>query len=106
MHFAAAAFGALAGAMLIFPQQAAEAAQKALALFACSVAPVLGPFMVCMLMLSSRIRGRMGLRVLLSWLCASPAGVKAGPPRSMVSPLHSAWNADMLTLPDLRVNCA
>ena len=76
MRWVAAVFGALAGAMLVFPQAAAGAAQHALSLFAFSIAPVLGPFMVCMLMLSSRIQGNGALQLALAWLCGSPGGGK------------------------------
>ena len=70
------AFGVLAGAMIAFPGEAAEAAGQGLALWARAVAPVLGPFMACMLMLTSRIRGGMALKTLLSWLCGSPGGAR------------------------------
>ncbi|MBR5111369.1 MAG: hypothetical protein IK099_14415 [Clostridia bacterium] len=73
---AAAAFGALAGAMMVFPEAAAEAAYQALGLWARAVAPVLGPFMACMLMLSSRTRGGMAARVAMGWLCGSPGGAR------------------------------
>jgi len=69
-------FGALAGAMLMFPGEAAQAAAQGLSLWARSVAPVLGPFMICMLMISSRIRGGAAIRVLMGWLCGSPGGAK------------------------------
>ena len=73
---AAAAFGILAGAMLAFPLDAAEAARRGLALWAGSVVPVLGPFMVCMLMVSSRLGGGLWPRVVMGWLCGSPVGAK------------------------------
>lgn len=73
---AAAAFGALAGAMIVFPEAAAEAAYQALALWARAVAPVLGPFMACMLMLSSRLGGGMAARTAMGWLCGSPGGAR------------------------------
>ena len=76
MRLTAALFGALAGAMLVYPLEAAAAARHALSLFAVSVAPVLGPFMACMLMMTSRFRGGMGVRVGLGWLCGSPGGAK------------------------------
>ena len=69
-------FGALAGAMIIFPQEAAQAASQGFLLWARAVAPVLGPFMACMLMLTSRLGGGMWLRAALSWLCGSPGGAK------------------------------
>lgn len=72
----AAAFGVLAGAMLVFPAAAAEAALSALSLWARAVAPVLGPFMACMLMLASRLAGARGLLVPLGWLCGSPGGAR------------------------------
>jgi len=71
-----AAFGMLAGAMIVFPGAAAEAAMEALALWARAVAPALGPFMVCMLMISSRINGGLALRTAMGWLCGSPGGAK------------------------------
>ena len=72
----AAAFGCLAGAMLVFPNQAAESAKSALSLWASSVAPVLGPFMVCMLLITSRLRGGLWFTGALGWLCGSPGGAK------------------------------
>ena len=72
----AAAFGALAGAMLVFPAQAAEAAWQGIVLWARSVAPVLGPFMACMLMLTTRTRGGLELKTALGWLCGSPGGAR------------------------------
>ena len=72
----AAAFGALAGAMMVFPGESAEAARDALSLWAQAVAPVLGPFMVCMLMVSSRLNGGMALRTMMGWLCGSPGGAR------------------------------
>ena len=82
-RWSAAAFGALAGAMLVYPVQAAEAAWGALRLWGRSVAPVLGPFMVCMLMLTSRLGGGPWLRGLLSWLCGSPAGARLMQPLAL-----------------------
>ncbi len=72
----AAAFGVLAGAMLAYPAQAAAAAWEALGLWARAVAPALGPFMVCMLMITSRVGGGVGLRTLLGWLSGSPGGAR------------------------------
>ena len=72
----AAVFGALAGAMLVFPAEAAQAARDGLLLWARSVAPVLGPFMACMLMVTTRLGGGMALRAGLSWLCGSPGGAR------------------------------
>ena len=72
----AAAFGALAGAMLIFPAEAAQAALEGLLLWARTVAPVLGPFMCCMLMVTSRVGGGLPLRAALGWLCGSPGGAR------------------------------
>ena len=72
----AAAFGCLAGAMIAYPGAAAEAALDALGLFARAVAPVLGPFMACMLMVCSRVKGGAGLRVPLGWLSGSPGGAR------------------------------
>jgi hypothetical protein len=45
-------------------------------LFARSVMPVLGPFMACMLLLSSRIPGGLGIRAVMGWLCGSPGGAR------------------------------
>ena len=72
----AAAFGALAGAMLIFPAEAAAAALEGLSLWARNVAPVLGPFMACMLMITTRLGGGLPIRVVLGWLCGSPGGAR------------------------------
>lgn len=72
----AMAFGALAGAMIVYPDEAAEAAFQGLVLWAKAVAPVLGPFMACMLMLTTRVDGGLWLRVGLSWLCGSPGGAR------------------------------
>ena len=72
----AVAFGMLAGAMLAFPGEAAAAAGEGLALWARSVAPVLGPFLACMLMLSSRMGGGMVVKTVLGWLCGSPGGAR------------------------------
>ena len=72
----AAGFGALAGAMMAFPAAAADAAGQALFLWARAVAPVLGPFMACMLMVSSRVGGGTVLRTVLGWLCGSPGGAR------------------------------
>ena len=72
----AAGFGVLAGAMLIYPHQAAEAAGDALGLWPRSVAPVLGPFMACMLMITSRVGGGIVPRIILGWLCGSPGGAR------------------------------
>ena len=72
----AAAFGALAGAMLAFPGAAAEAATEALTLWARAVAPALGPFMVCMLMISGRVGGGVALRTAMGWLSGSPGGAR------------------------------
>lgn len=75
-RWTAAAFGALAGAMIVYPGEAAEAAFGGLSLWARAVAPVLGPFMACMLMLTTRVGGGLWLRVGLSWLCGSPGGAR------------------------------
>ncbi|MBE5781712.1 MAG: hypothetical protein E7329_00185 [Clostridiales bacterium] len=72
----ALAFGILAGAMVVFPREAAAAALQGLMLFAQSVLPVLGPFMVCMLMLSSRLGGSPPWAAALSWLSGSPGGAR------------------------------
>lgn len=69
-------FGVLAGAMIASPGEAAAAAWEGLLLWARSVAPVLGPFLVCMLMLSSRMGGGMMVKTVLGWLCGSPGGAK------------------------------
>ena len=72
----ALAFGLLAGAMIVYPAEAAAAAGDGLALWARSVAPVLGPFLACMLMLSSRVGGGMMVKIALGWLCGSPGGAR------------------------------
>ena len=72
----AAAFGALAGAMMVFPGDAAEAAATALSLWARAVAPALGPFMVCMLMVSGTLGGGAVMRTAMGWLCGSPGGAR------------------------------
>lgn len=74
--FTAAAFGCLAGAMVACPGAAAEAALEALKLWGRAVAPVLGPFMVCMLMICSRIQGTPYLYAALGWLSGSPGGAR------------------------------
>ena len=74
---AAAAFGCLAGAMIAFPGEAAEAAWGALCLWARAVAPVLGPFMASVMMITSRVSGGMALYTLLGWLGGSPGGARA-----------------------------
>lgn len=70
------AFGVLAGAMLAFPGEAASAAAQGLKLWARAVVPVLGPFMACMLMLTSRAGGGVWLKTALGWLCGSPGGAR------------------------------
>ena len=72
----AAAFGALAGAMMVFPGDAAEAAATALSLWARAVAPALGPFMVCMLMVAGTLGGGAVMRTAMGWLCGSPGGAR------------------------------
>ena len=72
----AAAFGALAGAMMAYPGEAAKAAGEALSLWTRAVVPVLGPFMVCMLMVSGRMKGGMALKIVMGWLCGSPGGAR------------------------------
>ena len=72
----ALAFGILAGAMMAFPGEAAAAAGEGLGLWARAVAPVLGPFLVCMLMVSSRAGGGVRLKTALGWLCGSPGGAR------------------------------
>ncbi|MBQ6960090.1 MAG: hypothetical protein IJP78_03820 [Clostridia bacterium] len=72
----ALAFGILAGVMMAFPGEAAAAAGEGLSLWARAVAPVLGPFLVCMLMVSSRAGGGIGLKTVLGWLCGSPGGAR------------------------------
>lgn len=75
-HISAAALGALIGALLVFPIQAANAARDALAIWAQAVVPGLEPFMVCVLLLVPRIGGGMPLRVGLAWLGGSPGGAR------------------------------
>ena len=72
----AVAFGMLAGAMMAFPGEAAAAAGEGLMLWARAVAPVLGPFLVCMLMVSSRAGGGIWLKTVMGWLCGSPGGAR------------------------------
>ena len=72
----ALAFGVLAGAMIVFPDEAAAAASQALFLWARSVVPVLGPFMACMLMLTSRAGGGLWVRTALGLMCGSPGGAR------------------------------
>ena len=72
----ALAFGILAGAMIAFPSEAAAGAADGLALWARAVVPVLGPFLACMLMLSSRVGGGLWLRTVMGWLCGSPGGAR------------------------------
>ncbi len=71
-----ALWGALIGAMLVYPSQAAEAAWHALSLWARSVVPALFPFLIGMLMLGSRIRAKGGTLVALGWLSGSPGGAR------------------------------
>lgn len=73
---AAAAFGALAGAMMIYPGEAAEAAWAGLSLWARSVVPVLGPFMICMLMVTTRMKGGAVGKIAFCWMCGSPGGAR------------------------------
>ncbi len=72
----AVAFGILAGAMMAFPGEAASAALEGMKLWARAVVPVLGPFLVCMLMVSSRVNCGMGLKTVMGWLCGSPGGAR------------------------------
>lgn len=75
-HMTAALFGVLAGAMLTYPQQAADTAWQALTLWARAVVPVLGPFMVCAVMISGRIGNGTAPCVAAAWICGSPGGAK------------------------------
>lgn len=75
-RWTAAAFGALAGAMIAFPAQAAEAALQGAGLFVRAVLPSLGPYMACMLMVTSRISAPGWALAALGWLCGSPGGGK------------------------------
>ena len=68
--------GALIGAMMVFPGEAALAALAALRLFAFSIVPTLCPYLCCMLLLSSRLRLPIFLQIPLCWLCGSPGGAK------------------------------
>jgi len=79
----AAAFGALAGAMLVFPGQAAEAALQGADAFVRAVLPALGPYMVCMLMVTSRVSAPAWALTGLGWLCGSPGGAKLLQPLDM-----------------------
>ncbi len=69
-------FGVLAGAMIAYPHQAAEAAWQGLTLWARAVAPVQGPYMACMLMVTSRLSLTPRSQVILCWLCGSPGGAR------------------------------
>lgn len=69
-------FGVLAGAMIAFPGEAAGAALHAMELWASSVAPVLGPFMACMLLTVPRLPGGQWTRTALAWLMGSPGGAR------------------------------
>lgn len=68
--------GSLAGAILVFPAEAAGAALQALELWARVIVPTLCPYLFCMLMLSSHLRLPLWLRLPLCWLCGSPGGAK------------------------------
>lgn len=70
------AFGALAGAMLVYPAEAAEAARKGALLWATAVLPVLAPYMACMLMAVSRLSPGPWAVTALGWLCGSPGGAR------------------------------
>ena len=72
----ASALGALIGAMIVFPVDAAAAARNALGAWAQAVVPSLGPFMACVLLLSPYLRGGMPSRVALAWLGGSPGGAR------------------------------
>ena len=71
-----AIIGALAGAMLIYAEAAAHGALNALSLWARSVVPTLGPFMLVMLLLSSRMGGGTWIRIGMGWLCGTPGGAR------------------------------
>lgn len=97
-YLSAGALGALIGAMLIFPLQAADAARQGLLLWARAVAPVLGPFLALMLLLSSRLPGGAGGKILLSWLCGSPGGARlmqAMHPRGRTALRYAAMTGTM-----------
>ncbi len=72
----ALAFGILAGAMIAFPSEAAAGAAYGLELWSRAVVPVLGPFLACMLMLSSQVGGGLRLKTVMGWLCGSPGGAR------------------------------
>ena len=72
----ASALGALIGAMIVFPGEAATAARDTLGAWAQAVVPGLGPFMACVLLLSPYLRGGMPSRVALAWLGGSPGGAR------------------------------
>lgn len=72
----ASALGALIGAMIVFPVDAAAAARNALGAWAQAVVPSLGPFMACVLLLSPYLEGGMPSRVALAWLGGSPGGAR------------------------------
>lgn len=68
--------GALMGAMLCFPGEAAEAALAAMRLWAFSVIPLLGPFLFCAQVLAQKLRPPFASEVLLCLCCGSPGGAK------------------------------
>lgn len=70
------ALGALMGAMLCFPGEAAAAAVSAMRLWALSVIPLLGPFLFCAQVLAQKLRPPFFVQVLLCLCCGSPGGAK------------------------------
>lgn len=68
--------GALLGALYIFPQQAAQAAQAGLQAWAFSLVPSLGPAMALCLYLCSHLPGKRSLQILSAFLCGSPGGAR------------------------------
>lgn len=100
-RFSALAFGMLAGAMLVYPRQAAEAAAGGAALWAMAVLPVLGPYMACMLMVTSRFSCGPRLRTALCWLCGSPGGAKLMQPLGLRGPAALRYAAASGTMSPL-----
>lgn len=72
----ALAAGALMGAMLVFPRQAAESALAALQLFAVKILPGLLPFSVCALLLTAGHTLPASALVLLALPAGSPVGAR------------------------------
>lgn len=72
----AAAIGAVVGLLMLYPQDAMEAARNACRLWATGVMPALFPYMVFSQLLASGCAGSGGPLVPLSMLGGSPSGAK------------------------------